>query len=285
MKGICELYKINTELRESHIYPKFVIKQTKRSGSKYFRKITDPNKRHQDGLKLHLLSEQAEQDFSKREKWFAENIFVPYLSGKKTLTYNENLYYFAISFLWRILVVNLKTITNIKDLWHYEDLLKVEIEWRNYLINGTLPKDHKKTYILFTDRIEENNTILKGVDLYFTRVMDATIVDNPTHTSLMIYGKFSRFIFWSVLKEYGKEESLTEVEINPKGGLFKIPQKIDYFPIQSFWGNRIQEISSYPLPNEKQQDIILKEILKNPEEFWNSDVGKSLFNDKFNLDK
>lgn len=65
MKGICELYRIETELRESHIYPKFVIDYTKKTGSKYLRKFDNPNKRQQDGIKLHLLSEKAEQEFSK----------------------------------------------------------------------------------------------------------------------------------------------------------------------------------------------------------------------------
>ena len=30
---------------------------------------------------------------------------------------------------------------------------------------------------------------------------------------------------------------------------------------------------------------IYEEILKNPDDFWNSDAGKSLYNDKFNLNK
>lgn len=284
MKGTCELYKHETKLMESHIYPKFVIKQMKKSGSSYFRNLTNPNRRRQDGFKLHLLSSKAEQDFSIREKWFAENIFVPYLSNKKELTYNQNLYYFALSFLWRILVVNLKKTPNIKEKWYYNKLVSAENDWRDYLVNGDIPMNANKVYLFFTDRVKENRTQLKGVDMYFTRTMDSTIIFNESHTLLLVYGKFSRFVFWSVLKKYGAEEQLDELEINPNGGVFNIPQQLDYFPITSFWRNRIREINGLPSPNDKQQDLILKEILKNPEEFWNSDVGKSLFNDKFNLD-
>ena len=82
MTGECALYKTYGELRESHVYPKFVVKHTKKTGSKFFRKFQNPNKREQDGIKLHLLSHKAEREFGKREKWFAENIFVPYLGGK-----------------------------------------------------------------------------------------------------------------------------------------------------------------------------------------------------------
>ena len=285
MKGICALYEIESDLKESHIYPKFVINHTKKTGSKHFRKIVNPNKREQDGVKLHLLSERAEQDFSKREKWFAEQVFVPYLSGKREVNYDENLYYFAISFLWRILVLNLRTDNNINNLWYYELIINAEKEWREYLITGKKPLENLNVNLVFTDRVEENNTELKGVDFYFTRVMDGTIVDNPTHTSLLIYGKFNRFIFWAVLKKYGGESELQDVEINPNGGTFKIPQNLNYFPILSFIGNRIKEISEYPLPNQEQQDKIEKEIMKDPKAFWESDVGKSLYNDNFRLNK
>jgi LEA14-like dessication related protein len=282
MNGICELYKVESDLKESHIYPKFVINHTKKTGSKHFRKIVNPNKREQDGVKLYLLSEQAEQDFSKREKWFAEQIFMPYLSGKHELNYDENLYYFAISFLWRILVLNLKTDSTIIKQWYYNLLIDAEKEWRNFLITGKLPLKNLNTNLVFTDRVKENNTDLKGVDFYLTRIMDSTIVDNEPQTCLLVYGKFNRFVFWSVLKKYGDESELKEVEINPNGGVFKIPQKLNYFPIMSFIGNRIREISQYPLPNQEQQDKIEKEILKDPKSFWNSDVGKSLYNDNFN---
>lgn len=72
MKGICKLYHLETELQESHIFPKFVINYTKKTGSKYLRSFIEPDKRMQDGIKKHLLGQDAEQDFSKREKWFAE---------------------------------------------------------------------------------------------------------------------------------------------------------------------------------------------------------------------
>jgi len=284
LKGLCELYKTKSELKESHIYPKFVVNHTKKTGSKFFRRIVNPNKREQDTIKLYLLSEKAEQEFSIREKWFAENIFVPYIGGQKELPYNENLYYFAISFLWRILVLNLKRDNNLKNQWYYDKIIETEKEWRNFLITKEIPENYKNINLYLTDRIKENNTELKGVDFYLTRVMDATIVDNEPHTCLLVYGKFNKFIFWSVLKKYDGEEHLNEVEIDPTKGILKVPQKLKYFPITSFLGNRIKECNNYPLPNQQQQDKIEQEIMKNPERFWKSDVGKSLYNDKFNLD-
>jgi len=270
---------------ESHIYPKFVIKHTKKTGSQYLRKVVEPNKREQDGLKLYLLSFDAEQEFSLREKWFAENIFVPYLSGKHTLKYDENLYYFAISFLWRILVTEFKTDDNLKNKWYFDQLKDVEKEWKNFLVNEKVPKTYHNVNLFFTDRVKSNTTDLKGVDFYFTRAMDGTIVDNQNHTFTIVYGKFNRFVFWSVIKSPDYSDQLYDVEINPKKGTFEIPQDLDYQPIISFMSNRIREIEKFPLPNQTQQDKIEKEIMKNPEKFWNSDIGQSLYNDKFNLEK
>jgi len=285
LKGVCALYKKEADLQESHIFPKFVIKHTKKTGSQYLRRIVEPDKRNQDGLKLHLLSFEAEQEFSIREKWFAENIFVPYLKGKQSLNYNENLYYFGISFLWRVLVTEIRTDPKIDKFWYYSKIQKVEKEWRNYLKNGELPEIFHNINILMTDRILSHNSDLEGVDYYLTRALDGTIVDNRSHTFLLVYGKFNRFIFWSVVKSPNLEDELYDVEINPKGGTIEIPQGLKFDPLFSFITNRLKEINKHPLPSESQQNKIEQEIMKDPEKFWKSDVGQSLYNDKFNLDK
>lgn len=280
MKGKCALYDIETDLRESHIYPKFVIKHTKKTGSDFLRRVVDPNKREQDGLKLYLLSSDAEQKFGVREKWFAENIFVPYLKGKLTFDYDQNLYYFAISFLWRILLTEFKTNKELKNKWYYEQLKEVEIEWRKFLDKEIIPTKYHNANLVFTDRIKSHTTDLKGVDFYFTRMMDATIVSSPDKTLLFLYGKFNRFIFWSVIKSPKYNDELYEVEINPKKGTIEVPQGLDYEPILTFIGNRIKGISEFPSASTEQQEKIEKEIMKNPEKFLKSDVWKSLFNDQ-----
>ncbi|WP_449388267.1 hypothetical protein [Chryseobacterium lineare] len=284
MKGICALYDIETDLQDSHIFPKFIIKYTKKTGSKYLRKLVNPNVRIQDGIKKHLLGKDAEQEFSKREKWFAENIFVPYLATKKSLPYNENLYYFVISFLWRALVLELKITKNINDKWYYNILIEAEKEWKCFLVNNKTPENFNQICIWFTDRVVSNTTGLKGIDFYLTRVLDATIVDNESQTCLLVYGKFNKFIFWAVLKNYGDENKLDDVKISPNGGIFNIPQTLDYFPIISFLQNRIKQVSEMGAVSLGQQKIIEAEISKDPEAFWKSDVGQSLFNDKYNLD-
>lgn len=174
---------------------------------------------------------------------------------------------------------------DLSEKWYYNILVNVEKEWRDFLASSTFPRNYSNACLLFTDRVKENNTDLKGVDFYLTRVMDGTIVDNEPQTCLLVYGKFNRFIFWSVLKKYGDEDKLETLSINPIKGAFKFPQSLDYFPINSFLGNRIRGVSKMAFPSEEQQEKIEKEILKNPKAFWDSDIGKSLYNDNFNLNK
>ncbi|ASV32346.1 MULTISPECIES: hypothetical protein [Flavobacteriaceae] len=285
MKGICALYGNETDLMESHIFPKFVIKHTKKTGSKFLRKLVEPNKREQDGIKHHLLSFKAEQDFAVREKWFAEKIFHPFLEGTTELEYNENLYYFSISFLWRILLSEFRTTENIKKRWYFELLQEVEEEWKFYLRTDTIPGKFHNVNLFLTDRIKSHSTDLKGVDFYFTRALDGTIVSGPSKEYVIVYGKFNRFVFWSVIKSPGYLDELYDVEIHPKGGSIEIPQRLEYEPITTFMTNRIKKIAEFPLPSEAQQDRIVEEIMKDPESFWKSDIGRSMYNDRFNLEK
>ncbi len=278
MKETCALFDKKAELLDSHIYPKFVIKHTKKTGSPYLRNFVVRNKREQDGPKLKLLCFEAEQKFSVSEKWFAENIFKPYLKGKYTLEYNENLYYFGLSFLWRVIHLELKS-NNLSNKWYFQILLNVEKEWKKYLGQNVVPLNFHNINIVFTDRIEKNNSNIKGADFYLTRALDATIVDNDSQSFLLIYGKFNRFIFYSVIKSPQINDELYDVEINPKGGTLQIPQTIDFFPFNSFLSNRMKGIKKLPKANDVQQDIIEKEILKDPVKFWNSDLGQSLLND------
>ena len=67
MKGICRLYEVEAELKESHLIPKFAFDYTKKAGSRFLRGFTNPNVRMQDGPKKYGLSQNAEREFSKRE--------------------------------------------------------------------------------------------------------------------------------------------------------------------------------------------------------------------------
>jgi len=277
MRGKCNLYKTQAELQNSHLIPKFVFDYLKETGGRYFRTYKNPNLRLQDGPKAYLLSEQAEQEFSKRERWFANNIFFPYQKDNKTaFDYDENLAYFMISVLWRVLIDQIEQVSKKNDdLFNF--LSDVAEEWRLFLSESKNPKNFDNLSIFLTDRISSHNTTSFNADLYMSRVVDATIITNKTNTSVSIYAKFSRFMIWSIIK--GNKTKGENININFNKGKLKLPQIIndDYFG--DFIHHRISIIDNVEEVSEKQQEKIIQELSKNENKFWTSDAGQSMIND------
>ena len=278
MKGICKLTHRETELRNSHIYPKFVIDWMRETGSKYLRRYAIPNQRNQDGYKKYLLSEKAEQLFSKKEKWFAENIFRLYLNNPfSELKYDGNLFYFSILLLWRILILELEQ-PNINQFKFKNILEEAEQQWRLFLLNGIYPKNFNRVHLILTEKLTNHNINSRNVDNYFTRVLDGTTVFNDKINFCAIYAKFSRFIFFGLLLN-GDESKLIGTKIDPIKGVIKVPQQLNEPSINGFFLNRIKQLDEMPFPTENQQEKILKEIEKDKESFLYSDVFRSLDSD------
>jgi hypothetical protein len=278
MKGICRLYDIETELMESHIIPKFVIEHMKRTGSRFLRFFSNPNKRVQDGVKEYLLSAKAEQDFSKREKWFAERIFFPYLNeDQRQLKYDDNLFYFSISLLWRVLIGHLNH-PSLKDEQYLDRLKEVSGDWKLYLRGERKVPKYNKVYIYLTGRVLYHDIDSDEVDYYLTRALDATIVANDPPTFVSVYAKFNRFIFWATIYG-GNTTGLSTLKISPTGGVINIPQNCKDEYMNSFFRNRIIEIGTLPTVSEKQKKIIEDDFERNKSKFLKSDAADSMRND------
>lgn len=285
MIGQCKLYGNQTELRNSHIYPKFAVDYFKETGSKFLRTFRQPNRRQQDGLRRYFLSEKAEQKFSVSEKWFAEHMFKPFLKrGQKSFNYNEQLFYFVLSFLWRVLLLNLTEKTT-KNEPHHDILISAELEWRSFLSKYIYPRNFDQVFVLLTDRVLSHNINAHGVDYFMTRTMDCTIVSNEENSYVAVYGKFLRFIFWAELKNEKRPDIREALKINPQRGTINFPQNFDDGMFSNFILNRILETQHWPKTTDTQQEKIANEIMNDPEKFMNSDAGKAIINDFERLNK
>jgi len=190
--GACRLCKKVTNLQVSHIIPKFVFDWMKRTGSAYLRESGNPNLRAQDGRKYDLLCTECEQRFSDSEKWFSENIFVPYVEqGAVSFSYDQSLFYFLVSILWRAL----------QDDWGeigpdhpFQSCLELaEYEWRSYLLGGSLPLTYNDVHLFLTDiGIQNESQPVVNFNRYFTRSIDHTVAKGAT--GCVVYAKFARFI-------------------------------------------------------------------------------------------
>ena len=105
MTYTCRLCLKNTDLKISHIIPKFFYKEIKNNSlTGKMRNTQNVNKPQQDGIKTQFLCQHCEELFSKYEKYFSENIYKHYINNEASYVLNSNnneLRYFILSLAWR----------------------------------------------------------------------------------------------------------------------------------------------------------------------------------------
>lgn len=292
--GVCALTGEECDLRESHIYPKFMFETMRKLGGTNFRISNMPNQVLQDGLKRRLLGHNAEQMFSKSEKWFAETIFRPYCfdmsSVNKPINYNENLYYFIVSLLWRVLYVYLKDTVNVDGRFK-NDLIEAEKEWKRYLLNKKIPGHYNKLYFLplGDNSLSSNYFIMEGQEFYNLRTFDAALAFDDDGTKSAFYCKCPRFAFWGVLSDKYDENINYGLRIKPEGGKLSLKKwRLGEWYVIDFLYGRVNEANKQFLEGQSlltlnQQEQILKNI-KRKKGFGNSELANLLVKDCVNIE-
>lgn len=293
--GICALTNEECELQLSHILPKFVWRYQKNTGSNYWRDNINPNIATQDGPKKYLLGRYAEQEFSKRETWFANNIFYPFCANqlkKSKVFYKEELYYFCVSVLWRILIT---TKDYIADPKLKEKCIVAMEEWRAYLNGGDIPPTYNNIYMMPIDK-ELYNTLLPDYIIpkqiyneiywYILRDTDREIYcEKPNNRAL--FCKIPRFFFWAVIER--DDTSINYgLKISPNSGTIDYKRyNIGRGEIKTFIFRRVinrmnEEEKARARITSTQCDLIRQRTLLD-EHLLNSELG-GLLKDSRRLD-
>lgn len=219
--GICPLLDKETEIRESHIFPKFVYKSLKWNNNSKFvtRQVRCVPK--QDGLKRYLLGKEAEIIFSQYENWFARYIYKPFRNGELNgvVEYDEHLYYFLVLQIWRscLFVTNEYEKDTFAD-GLYETILLAMSEWKQYLVNKTLPQNYYNFYLMPIETNLIHIPRFLETEFYIRRNIEFNIMDSDTQKA--VYCKLPSFIIWAPLCHdsninYG-------FNIEPNGGSFDL---------------------------------------------------------------
>lgn len=258
----------------------------KKTGGEIFRSITSPNLISRDGLKVYLLSYDAEQMFNKRETWFANKMFFPYYMDesflKKVVEYNESFYYFAISLLWRLLVYNLKEEScrdsEFVSKYHLQEVAE---EWRQFLLNGIYPMNYNRIY--FFPLYNNIKYDLEYADYYLDRMFDSTFVWDDDGVRSSFFCKLPRFAFWAPITDLNAPTNYG-ISINPIKGTIDFQKEFAYDKVMSNYGitrfyqgrilltNKLFENSEI---SRTQQEKIEQRI-KNNSSFPNSELEKLL---------
>lgn len=228
MKGICPITGFKETICKSHIFPKFIYEHLKKTGGNRFIDCDNPTMIYQDGIKCYLLGRSIENEFSKRENWFARNIFRPYITSKSIdIDYSQDLYYFAISLIWRITHFQTLRQNNFKK--EYPELERLTTEnltsWKKYLQN---PHHFCDTpiYILPID-VEDiwQHKPFFEIDFYVKRTFDTQIFCSDTGDRV-VYCKFAHFIIWAVISDSTPSQDYG-IRIRPDSGHITYPCNLE----------------------------------------------------------
>lgn len=297
---ICALTHEECELKKSHIYPKFIWDFLKEKGGSRFRSVHAPTKIMQDGEKCFLLGNRAEQMFSLREKWFAEHIFIPFCNDaimNTKVSYNDSLFYFIVSVLWRRFYT---LMDNINDELKKQCMVALE-EWRLFLLNGIIPPKYNQIYMMpvtptlffspyFSFAKDYNVTIddyrndkngFYPVTSYLLTDIESEIYCAPNNYAF--FCKIPRFVFWAVIERNGTDQNYG-IRVKPNGGTIDFKRyNIGNGEIKRFLFQRSYDAELlYKEASSKLSDKTLNKILghmkrkENIEHLKNSETGELL---------
>ena len=266
--GKCRLCGREADIFESHIIPKFAtdwIKETSATG--YLRQATQPNLRIQDGIKTKLLCAECEELFSRLEKRFAEDLFIPFLEkGQTSFEYDDWLLSFGVSLAWRtatyISSLTADTPPNLKpELARFLD--KAINCWRAFLLKQRKDLGPYEHHLLFLDAVRND----KGLGLpdrfnsYLLRTIGAEIASTPTE--VFVYTKLPGLIFWSFV-EPAHIEGLEGTYIYPRG-IIASSQKLTRVELGNFLMDRAKHADLRVSMSPKQRQKLANAFLKDPE--------------------
>lgn len=276
----CKLCNKKSQLRESHIIPKFVYKWMKETGTGRLRQLKVLNKPLQDGIKDFLLCDTCEKELGKREDWFKGNVFEPYLLNPKTIFQtNDQLIYFAISILWRVLIY-FKDDGN--EYSFKKELDSAASEWKDFLQDNKPLDKFQNINLVF---IPENVEIEGGGEnsySYLHRAVDIDIAEG--NDKAFIYAKFSRFIIFGVISGIS-ESDFSGTNILKTGQLNPLEQTMDDADVIDFIVDRSKYIKSYNDLSPKQQEQNDKYFSSRIEKIKGNDYWKVLRKDIENRNK
>jgi hypothetical protein len=259
------------------MHPKFVLSWMKKTGGGVLRSGGDFNQRRQDGHKEYMLCSSCEGIFGKLETYFSKQIFFPVVNDQVgQFTYDERLFKFVVSILWRYL--HFEFLETEKETFSHPFIVSAEQEWRQYLLNNVHP-DHFTSLHLLPKNFLLNQTGLTDHQLirlvhYMARNSDAVVTDNCLNYSIGFI-KLPRFPFIIPLAGFN-QNLMSATSIQLEGGIFIDDQATldDALIVELIMGRVRQTQTGLEGMSDVQKQKIAAVIKNQWDTLKDKDVGK-----------
>lgn len=257
MNNVCGLCDQISELRKSHVIPKFVfswLKNTSVTGNLRFgEKI---NRRVQDGVTLRWLCADCEVKISKWEKYFSEKIFHPLLNGKDNIPYDENFIKFCVSLSWRVLKYHIEYDSDVTFDSETQAKMNIPLQiWKKFLLGEqeNPAECELHAYYLGGEIICASIPTSKNFHRYWERSIDTDVISNGNIK--FVYTKLPHLLIIGYICLVDKNK-WRDTKLHVKNGIFNktsvFPKKLWEF-IQSK-ANHHEELKN--TMSERQKDKI-----------------------------
>lgn len=287
--GICALCKKESELKLSHIIPKFVFRALKKdSFTGKLRLSSEPNRAIQDGDKMHLLCGECEKNFNEFETIFSNKVFIPFKNDgfKTTLKYDGDwLNRFITSVSWRILFLDIKYFEEEQDSKKKIDkkrlllIKKAEEIMRTYLLRERMNIDNLKNHIFFFDTVEEADGLPNNLHTTMQGSVFGFSVGYNQEDTFYIMTNLSGIVIVTIIKEHSQEKWRNTFVKNEPGKI-KLPQIVDS-PVMSEIPRIQKKLEAYKTDlSENQRKQIIDKINDDIEGFKNSGSYRRLMLDE-----
>lgn len=277
MKRACQLCGSITDLRDSHLVPKFVFRWLLRtSATGYLRSTDRPNLRIKDGPKQKLFCQNCESLLSRYESYFASQIFRPHLEKPaNAIPYVASLKFFSMSLAYRTaLLFESKTDTE----GHLNLRLAEAVEhWRLSLTGASLDDKYEHHVLPLDYIVSLGDGPPKHLNYYLMRAVHWDLLFGED--SLYIYTKIPGFAFITCI--YPRRDKNFRGTKIFKSGSLKGRNKILEVP----WGfldyikSKADTMTQIPT-SEKQEEVTRSAYLTakeaDPERYYSSGTLKAM---------
>lgn len=284
-QGTCALCGKEAKLELSHIVPKMVIRELKKTSVGQLRSSKNPNGTVQDSEKCYMLCGECEDLFSKYETNFSKFMFHPYLRGEEdTFTYDEKLFYFVTSVSWRSLYQDLLDYVqnNVVGIDALECLISSEQIMRDFLLGRRSDIGEIENHIYFFSQVIKMEGWENKIGIQEVRPHESIFRSETSYTvcyeSVGTYVTFTNMMGIILLTFYRKrpEEQLLGTRIfNGEGTIYAKNQRMISTVGNELTRQMMQLKNMSENMSEEQKQKINERIRKSGKNFFDSNAYKN----------